>query len=91
MSPRIEPGSLVCIDSHQRDPKLLGDQIVAMRNDEGGCTLRYLRLEKKFLLGIPENIREYNPLVFTYREKRTSDKNPIVGKIVWFWSLLEEN
>jgi transcriptional regulator with XRE-family HTH domain len=89
MSPVIEPGSLVCIDSYQRDPKLLEGKIVAMRDEDGGCTIRYLRLEKSYILGIPENIKEYEPLIFPYRENRSNEKNPIVGKVVWYWSVLD--
>ncbi len=90
MSPVIEPGSLVCIDSYQRDPKLLNNKIVAIRDEDGGCTIRYLRLEKKYIVGIPENIKEYNPLIIPFREGRVGEKNPVVGKVVWYWNVIED-
>ncbi len=90
MSPVIEPGSLVCIDSYQRDPTLLGNKIVALREEDGGCTIRRLRLEKNYLMGIPENIREYNPVIFTYNRKRAGEKNPVVGKVVWYWNVIDD-
>ena len=90
MSPLIEPGSLICIDAHQRDPNQLNNKIVALREEDGGCTIRRLRLEKNYLLGIPENIKEYNPLVFSFNRKRPTEKNPVVGKVVWYWNVIEE-
>jgi transcriptional regulator with XRE-family HTH domain len=88
--PIIAPGSLVCIDSYQRDPKLLDNKIVAMRDEEGGCTIRHLRLEKNYIMGIPENIREYDPLIFPYSERRSGEKNPVIGKVVWHWSVFDD-
>lgn len=85
MSPIIKPGSLVCIDSNQKDPQSLEGKIVVLRNQEGGCTIRYLRLSEKHIVGVPENIKEYNPLVIPL-----NDKNPIIGKIIWYWSKLED-
>lgn len=84
MSPVIEPGSLVCIDAQQRDPKMLDGKIVAMKDDDGYCSIKRLKIEKNFLIGIPENIKEYNPIVFSM-----SKSNPIIGKVVWFWTQLE--
>lgn len=85
MFPIINPGSLVCIDSQQKDPKALEGKIVVLRNAEGGCTIRYLRLVEKYIIGVPENIKEYNPLVIPL-----SAKNPIAGKVIWYWSKLED-
>ena len=84
MSPVIEPGSMVCIDSQQRDPKALDGEIVAMKDEDGDCTIKRLKIEKNFLIGIPENIKEYTPIVVSMA--RT---NPIIGKVVWFWTPLE--
>jgi len=89
MSPVIEPGALVCIDSYQRDPKLLEGMIVAMKDNNDGCTLRYLKLIKDYIMGIPENIKEHDPLIFSLNEKRT-EKNPVIGKVVWYWIVVEE-
>lgn len=88
MSPVIEPGSLVCIDSYQRDPNLLNNKIVALRDPDGGCTIRCLKLENNYLLGIPENIKEYNPMVFPFNRKRATEKNPVVGRVVWYWNVI---
>ncbi|MBI5787450.1 MAG: helix-turn-helix domain-containing protein [Candidatus Schekmanbacteria bacterium] len=85
MYPIINPGTLVCIDSQQKDPEALEGKIVVLRDSEGGCTIRYLRLSGKHIVGVPENIREYNPLLIP-----VSEKNPIVGRIVWYWSKLDD-
>ena len=84
MSPIIEPRSIVCIDSQQRDPDRLDGSIVAMKDNEDGCSIKRLKIEKNYLIGIPENIEEYNSIVFL-RDK----SNPIIGKVVLFWSQLE--
>ena len=85
MYPIINPGSLVCIDSQQKDPQALEGKIVVLRDPEGGCTIRYLRLAEKHLIGVPENIKEYPPLLISLNEK-----NPIVGKVVWYWCNLDD-
>lgn len=90
MSPVIEPGSLVCIDSYQRTPAKLVGKIVALRDEDGGCTIRYLRIENNYLIGMPENIKEYNPLVLQFSGKRMSDRNPLIGKVIWYWKSLED-
>ncbi len=84
MYPIINPGSLVCIDSQQTDPDSLEGKIVVLKDTEGGCTIRYLRRTGKHLVGIPENIKEYNPLIIP-----PNNKTPVVGKVVWYWSKLE--
>ncbi len=84
MSPVIEPGSMVCIDSQQRDPEKLDGHIVAMKDSDGDCTIKRLKLDKSYLIGIPENIKEYAPVVVP-----KSKTNPIIGKVVWFWTQLE--
>ena len=84
MSPVIEPGSMVCIDSQQRDSAALDGHIVAMKDTDGDCTIKRLKVEKNYLIGIPENIKEYTPVVVP-----KSKSNPIIGKVVWFWTQLE--
>ena len=84
MSPVIESGSMVCIDAEQYDPAALDGDIVAMKDENGDCTIKRLKLEKNYLIGIPENIKEYAPIVIS-RSKR----NSIIGKVVWFWTQLE--
>ncbi len=84
MSPIIEPGSMVCIDSQHRDPQTLDNQVIAIKNEDGGCSITRLKVEDKNLLGIPENIKEYTPKVI-----RGSRFNLIIGKVVWYWTPIE--
>jgi len=84
MSPIIEPGSLVCFDSLQCDPKELDGKIVVMKNNKRSCFVRKLKIEKKSLVGIPLNLDEYSPIVVSL-----SKPNYLIGKVVWFRTLLE--
>ena len=84
MSPIIEPASMVCIDSQQRDPQALNNQVIAMKNEDGGCSITRLKTEVKNLLGVPENIKEYTPRII-----RGSRFNLIIGKVVWYWTPIE--
>ena len=58
MLPTIKPGSLVCIDSKQNNSKALDGKIVALKNDDKGCSIRKLKIEKNCLVGIPEKISQ---------------------------------
>jgi transcriptional regulator with XRE-family HTH domain len=84
MSPLIEPGSMVCIDSQQRDPVALDGHIVVMKDDNGDCAILRLKVEQNNLIGIPENIKEYSPVVIP-----KSKSNYLVGKVVWFRTQIE--
>jgi transcriptional regulator with XRE-family HTH domain len=84
MIPMIESGSLVCFDSLQREPKALDGKIVVMKNNDGSCFIRKLKIEKKSLVGIPLNSDEYPPIVVSLGKL-----NYIIGKVVWFRTLLE--
>jgi transcriptional regulator with XRE-family HTH domain len=81
MYPLIEPRSIVCIDSHQRDPQALNGKMVALKDNNGLCVVRYFRLEKNYLLGLPENIKDYTPLIFS-----VGKQNHILGRVVWYQS-----
>jgi transcriptional regulator with XRE-family HTH domain len=81
MYPLIEPCSIVCIDSHQREPQAVNRRIVVLRDNDGSCVVRYLRLEKNYLLGMPENIKEHAPLVFS-----ANKQHRVLGKVVWYQS-----
>jgi transcriptional regulator with XRE-family HTH domain len=81
MCPIIEPNSIVCIDSHQRDLTAVNRNIVALRTNEGTCIIRYIRLEKNCILGIPENIKDYSPLIFSVNKQTL-----VLGKVIWYQS-----
>ncbi len=81
MHPLIEPGAIVCIDSHQRELESINRSLVAFKDNEGECVIRRLSLEKNYLLGIPENIKDYTPLVIS-----ANKENRVLGKVVWYQS-----
>lgn len=84
MTPMIESGSLVCFDSQQCEPKALDGKIVVMKDNNGNCFIRKLKIEKKSLVGVPLNLDEYSPVVVPM-----GGPNHIVGKVVWFRTFLE--
>ncbi len=81
MHPLIEPGAIVCIDSHQREPETINRSLVVFKDNNGGCVIRRLSLEKNYLLGIPENIKDYAPLVISANKEAR-----LLGKVVWYQS-----
>jgi len=85
MKPALEPGSIICIDSHKRDPAKLDRKLAAMRDNNGKCVVRRLRLERNYVLGMPENIKEYSPIVFS-----ASKQARILGQVVWYQSPVQD-
>jgi len=85
MKPALEPGAIICIDSHRRDPVELDRKLVAMRDNNGKCVARRLRLERNYVLGMPENIKDYSPIVFSANKQAR-----ILGQIVWYQSPVRE-
>ncbi|MFQ5646721.1 MAG: helix-turn-helix domain-containing protein, partial [bacterium] len=59
MYPVLRSGSLICIDAHQRDPHELNGSIVAIKDEEGGCTVRNLKIYNNNIVAIPENLDGY--------------------------------
>jgi peptidase S24-like protein/helix-turn-helix protein len=78
MTPLIEDGDIVALDSSQTDPGELNRKIVVAWHPEHGLSLsRFLRIEGLQLLE-SEN-REYEPIVFG------RDRNwRLVGKVLWW-------
>jgi transcriptional regulator with XRE-family HTH domain len=82
LPPLVESGTLVCIDSGQRDPKQLQSKIVAFYDDGGGCSIRRLQIKGKTIIGLPQDSR-YSPLVFP-----ASRREQIIGRVIWHMSQL---
>ncbi len=79
MSPVLSPRSVVCIDSNTRDLNDVDRKMVALRDNDGRCIICYMRAEKSHILGIPENLKDYSPLVFPNQKF-----NRVLGQIVWY-------
>ena len=78
MTPLIEDGDIVALDSSQTDPDELNGKIIVAWHPEHGLSLsRFFRVDGLQLLE-SEN-REYEPIVFG------KDRNwRIVGTVLWW-------
>jgi transcriptional regulator with XRE-family HTH domain len=54
MSPTLEDGYIVVVDTAQRDPKKLVQRMVAARDQEGGVTVKWLREAGGMYLLVPQ-------------------------------------
>ncbi len=81
MSPVIKNNTLVCIDTYQRTPQKLGKKLAAFRDNQHKVTIRYIRVEGNHILGIPENIRDYSPLIIS-----ANKSGRILGEVVFVQS-----
>jgi transcriptional regulator with XRE-family HTH domain len=78
MSPAIEPGTIVGIDSYQTEPKDLDGKLVFMRLKGEKCGVRRLKVQENYVVALPQNLKDYNPLVLSLSQKRQ-----ILGRVVW--------
>jgi SOS-response transcriptional repressor LexA len=77
MSPIIEDGYIVLVDTSQRDPARLIGSMVAARED-GGITIKWLRKEGKFYQLVPQHTSVRHPV-----RVLTADQDfGIVGRVV---------
>ncbi len=81
LPPLVSAGSLVCLDSFQRDPQQLEGEIVVFHDPEGGCTIRRLRRQGEHILGLLEKPLQQPPLIIP-----ASKPGAILGKVIWCWS-----
>jgi SOS-response transcriptional repressor LexA len=80
MSPILEDGYVVAIDTADRDPKKLLNAMVAARDPEGGVTIKWLRKVGDDVMLIAQHTSpRYNP-IFLNREPGWA----IIGKVL-FW------
>ncbi|MBI5789505.1 MAG: helix-turn-helix transcriptional regulator [Candidatus Schekmanbacteria bacterium] len=86
LPPIIDVGSLICIDSHQRDPHLLEDELVVFHYPKGGCMVRRLRYHADHILGLPEKPMQQQPLIIPVSEHKA-----ILGKVIWCWNKFNKN
>ena len=77
MSPIIESGYIVLVDTSQRDPRaLIGDMVVAREGD--AVTVKWLRKEDKFYQLVPQHTSVRHPVRIL-----TEDQDfGIVGKVI---------
>jgi SOS-response transcriptional repressor LexA len=80
MSPILEDGYIVLVDTTQRDPKKLVNEMVAARDSEGGVTFKWLRKMKNVYVLMPNHTSlRHDPIVID-----SDDDYAVVGRIVHF-------
>ncbi len=77
MSPLLEPGSIVIIDSYETDPLKLDEKLVLLRNGDESCIIRQIRLQANHVVLLPQNLKEYSPQVISIGRK-----SQVLGKLV---------
>jgi len=85
LPPLISAGSLVCLDSYQRDPQQLEGEIVVFHDQKGGCSIKRLHSQGKHILGLSEEPAQQPSLIIP-----ASDQEAVLGKVIWCWSKLEK-
>jgi DNA-binding Xre family transcriptional regulator len=78
MSPVMEPEAIVGIDSYQTDPYQLDGKLVLLRLSDTECGVRQVKLEGNYMIAIPSNLKEYNPIILS-----KSKKHRLLGRVVW--------
>lgn len=78
MSPILEPGYIVLVDTSQRDPKRLVNQMVAARADDG-VTIKWLRKERDVYMLVPHHTAIRHPVRII---APGSDSVSVVGRVV---------
>lgn len=80
MSPLLEDGYVVAVDTAEVEAQRLYNEMVAARDPEGGVTIKWLRKVGPDLLLVPQHTStRYQPIILT----RTSGWK-IVGRVVWW-------
>ena len=83
MSPMLLDGYIAAVDTAQRDPVRLVNEMVAARGPDGGVTVKWLRKSGKDLMLIPQHTsKRHQPVILT----RDGDDSQwgIVGKVLWW-------
>jgi transcriptional regulator with XRE-family HTH domain len=80
MSPILEEGYIVAIDTADREPKRLVKHMVAASDPDGGVTIKWLRKSAGELLLVPQHVSvRYYPVILT---KEAGWR--IVGRVMWW-------
>ena len=88
MAPDIPDSALVAVDHSVRDAREMqcrsGNPRAAVRDDQGGCVIRNVRLYGATLVCTPQNPGPDHPeLTFDFSDENAD--NPIVGQVIWRW------
>jgi SOS-response transcriptional repressor LexA len=84
MSPLLEDGYIVAVDTAQTDRARLHGQMVAARDPEGGVTIKWLRkLGKQEILLSQHTSQRHQPTILSQQEDQESGW-AVVGKVLWW-------
>ncbi len=80
MSPVLEEGYIVAVDTYNKEPRDLVSSMVAARDPEGGITIKWLRKAgKEFILVSHHTSVRHNPVIL-----REDPRWKIIGRVL-FW------
>jgi SOS-response transcriptional repressor LexA len=84
MSPLLEEGYIVAVDTAQTDRARLHGQMVAARDPEGGVTIKWLRVVGKQEILIPQHTsKRHQPIILSRNDEEESGW-AIVGRVLWW-------
>lgn len=78
MSPIMTPLAIVGIDSLEVALSELDGELILLNLNDDECGVRRLRLQKNYVVALPQNLRDYSPIVLPLSSKRR-----ILGRVVW--------
>ncbi len=84
MLPLIKPGAILGIDSASQNIEQLNNKVVLLKPEgEENCLVRRLLLQRNYILALPENMAEYDPIVITSFRRRV-----ILGQVIWILQMV---
>jgi SOS-response transcriptional repressor LexA len=85
MSPLLEDGYIVAVDTAQKDHSRLHGQMVAARDPEGGVTIKWLRLVGKQEMLLPQyTSKRHQPAVLSFGDDENETGWAVVGRVLWW-------
>ncbi|HEX7289473.1 MAG TPA: S24 family peptidase [Candidatus Angelobacter sp.] len=86
MSPILEEGYIVAVDTAQQDHAHLHGQMVAARDPEGGVTVKWLRRVGRDWMLVPQHTsKRHQPVILTREGSEDGEASwQIVGKVLWW-------
>jgi SOS-response transcriptional repressor LexA/DNA-binding transcriptional regulator YiaG len=84
MSPLLEDGYIVAVDTSQTDRARLHGQMVAARDPEGGVTIKWLRKVGKQEILLPQHTsKRHQPIILSPLEEQDTGW-AVVGRVLWW-------
>jgi SOS-response transcriptional repressor LexA len=85
MSPMLEDGYIVAVDTAQKDRTRLHGQMVAARDPEGGVTIKWLRLVgKQEILMAQHTSKRHQPVFLSSGDAENETGWASVGRVLWW-------